>query len=204
MEIAVIGSGNIGGTLAAKWAAAGHAITLGVRDPGKNEVQQLLEGLGSHARAVSIGEAVGQAEVVLFAVPGGAMAETVRSLGESLDGKLVIDATNNIGGSGPVNSLATIQAVAPNAPLYRAFNIYGWENFAEPTFDGVPADLFFVGPDGAARARMEGLIRDVGLNPLWLGGLDHVDVVDALLRLWFALVFEQKNDRHLALKLLTR
>jgi predicted dinucleotide-binding enzyme len=204
MQIAVIGSGNIGGTLAARWAAAGHGIRLGVRDPGKSEVQQVLAGLGSNARAASIADAVGDAEVVLFAVPGAAMAETVRSLGGSLDGKLVIDATNNIGGSGAVNSLATIQAAAPNAHLYRAFNIYGWENFAEPTFDGIPADLFFVGSDGAARSRMEDLIRDVGLNPVWLGGLDHVDVVDALLRLWFALVFEQKKGRHLALKLLTR
>jgi predicted dinucleotide-binding enzyme len=204
MKIAVIGAGNIGGTLARKWGAAGHEIRLGARNPARDEVQRVLAEVGATARAGSVTEAVADAEVVLFAVPGNALAGTVAQLGTSLNDKMVIDATNNIGGSGPLNGLATIQAAAASAQVYRAFNIYGWENFVDPIFDGVPADLFYVGPDGASRAQMEQLIADVGLRPVWLGGADHVDVVDALLRLWFALAFEQQKGRHMALKLLTR
>jgi 8-hydroxy-5-deazaflavin:NADPH oxidoreductase len=203
MKIAVIGSGKIGGTLARQWGAAGHEITFGVRDPAKAEVQQLVGDVGSNARATSIDRAVADGEVVLFAVPGAAMAATVASLGPALDGKLIIDATNNIGAD-VTNSVAAIQAAAPTAHVYRAFNTYGFENFAEPRFDGVQADLFYAGPEGEPQARAERLIADVGLRPVRLGGPERAELVDALLRVWFALAIEQQRGRRLAFKLLTR
>jgi len=199
MNIAVIGSGNIGGTLARKWAAAGHRVVIGARDPSKAEVQQSAAALGGTLAGVE--EAVAGAEAVLFAIPGGAMAATVASLGAALDGKLVIDATNNIGAS-PVNSVAAIAAAAPNAGVYRAFNIYGFENFAEPVLGGVQADLFYAGTDGAMRQKAEQLITDVGLRPVWLGGPGHAELVDQFLRIWFTLAFEQKKGRRMAFKLL--
>jgi 8-hydroxy-5-deazaflavin:NADPH oxidoreductase len=201
MNLAVIGSGNIGGTLARKWAAAGHRVTLGVRDPQKAEVQRLVQELGPHARATSVQDAVADAEAVLFAVPGGSMAQAVPSLAASLDGKVVIDATNNL--SGPVlHSVETITRAAPGAHVYRAFNIYGWENFADPTYDGVPADLFYAGPEGAPQQTAERLIADVGLRPMRLGGLDKVGVVDSLLPLWFTLSADRKLGRHFGFKVL--
>jgi len=199
MNIAVIGSGNIGGTLARKWAAAGHQVVIGARDPSKTEVQQVASEIG--AKASGVDEAVQGADAVLFAIPGGAMAATVASVAKALDGKLVIDATNNIGAQ-PVNSVAAIAATAPAAAVYRAFNIYGFENFAEPTLGGVQADLFYAGTEGPARQKMEQLIADVGLRPVWLGGPDHAELIDQFLRIWFALVFEQKKGRRLAFKLL--
>jgi predicted dinucleotide-binding enzyme len=201
MNIAVIGSGNIGGTLARRWAAAGHRVAIGARDPAKADLLQLVGELGGAARAESVGDAVGSAEAVLFAVPGSAMAETVAGLGKTLNGKLVFDATNNIGAP-TVNSLAIISQAAPEAAVYRAFNIYGFENFANPVVAGVQADLFFVGPDGSARQTAERLISDVGLNPVWLGGADHVELIDQFLRVWFTLAFEQKRGRRMAFKLL--
>jgi len=202
MNIAVIGAGNIGGTLARKWRAAGHQIVIGARDPAREEVQQLAAELGDPARATTIDAAVQSADVVLFAVPGSAMSDTVRPLGAALNGKLVIDATNNVGAE-VANAVAIIAAAAPQADIFRAFNIYGFENFAEPELSGVQADLFFAGPDGEARARAEQLIGDVGLRPVWLGGPDHAGMVDQFLRIWFALVFEQGHSRRLAFKMLT-
>jgi len=202
MKIAVIGSGKIGGTLARRWGAAGHEITFGVRDPARPDVQQLLGDIGRNARATSIALAVAGGEAVLFAVPGAAMAGTVAALGAALDGKLVIDATNNLGAD-VMNSVAAIAAAAPNAHVYRAFNTYGFENFADPRFDGVQADLFYAGPDGAPRARAERLVTDVGLRPVRVGGTERAELVDALLRVWFALAVEQQRGRRLAFKLLT-
>jgi predicted dinucleotide-binding enzyme len=199
MEIAVVGAGNIGGTLARKWAAAGHQVVIGARDPSKADVQELARATGGAAS--NIENAVRGADVVLFAVPGGAMSGTVGSLASALDGKLIFDATNNIG-SVPLNSVAAISAAAPGASVYRAFNIYGFENFADPTLGGVQADLFFAGPDGAGRQQAEQLIADVGLRPVWLGGADHAELVDQFMRVWFALAFEQKQGRRLAFKLL--
>jgi len=200
MNIAVIGSGKIGGTLAKKWAAAGHQVVIGARDPAKAEVQQVAKDVGG--KATSIDEAVRGADAVLFAVPGAAMAGTVAGLGAALNDKLVIDATNNIGAP-VVNSIGAISAAAPTAAVYRAFNIYGFENFAQPVLNGVQADLFFAGTDGAPRERAEQLIADVGLHPVWLGGPDHAELTDQFLRIWFTLVFEQKKGRRLAFKLLS-
>ena len=86
--------------------------------------------------------------------------------------------------------------------MARAFSSLGWENFAEPDFDGVAADLLWCGPDGAAGARVEGLISEVRLRPVRVGGLDQLGLVDMLVGLWFALAFGQGHGRRLAFKVL--
>ena len=102
MNIAVIGTGRIGGTLGQRWHAAGHQVAYGSRKgsgtgPGGGPV-------------LPVGEAITGAEVVLLAVPGGAVAEVVAAHGAALAGKVVIDAVNRIG-EPVVNSHAAITAV---------------------------------------------------------------------------------------------
>jgi 8-hydroxy-5-deazaflavin:NADPH oxidoreductase len=107
-------------------------------------------------------------------------------------------------GASSHNSFAALQQHAPHASIYRAFNSLGWENFANPLFNGVPADLFFCGTDSEARATVEQLISDIGLQPVYLGGVEQVGVVDSLLGLWFALAIGQGKGRHLAFKMLNQ
>ncbi|HRL14455.1 MAG TPA: hypothetical protein PKX07_21415, partial [Aggregatilineales bacterium] len=85
------------------------------------------------------------------------------------------------------------------AHVYKAFNTLGFENFQNPVFEGERADMLFVGP-GAHQERVAGLIRDVGLNPLYVGDLDQMGVLDAALTLWFGL--SRRLGRHLAFKVL--
>ncbi|HEY0869546.1 MAG TPA: NAD(P)-binding domain-containing protein, partial [Acidothermaceae bacterium] len=135
------------------------------------------------------------AEVVVLAVPGGAVGEVASELGAALDGKVVVDATNHIGAAA-VNSRAEIGAAAPGAHYVRAFNTLGWENFASP----LPgADLFFAA-DPAARETAEVLIAAVGLRPAYVGDAESVATVDALLPLWFALVKQHGGNRKVALR----
>ena len=82
----------------------------------------------------------------------------------------------------------------------RAFNTLGWENFADPVFNGVVADLFYAA-DEADRDIVERLIHDVGLNPVFVGAGQH-DLLDQVLKLWFTLVNTQGRGRHLAFKVL--
>ncbi len=204
MNIAILGAGNIGWVLGKKWHEAGHAIRFGVRNPDKPEIQTLVKSLGKNTSASMLDEAIQFGEVVVFAIPGGVMAETITAYASALDGKILVDAANNLAaGSTTANSMATFAAQTPKAQVYRAFNCYGWENFEDTTFDGVPSDLFYCGPDGAPRSIMEKLIADVGLHPLYVGGTDQVEIVDSVLRLWFALVRGQKMGRKLAFKVLT-
>lgn len=199
MEIAVLGAGKIGGTIGAKWAQAGHTVRFGVRDPQKPEVQQLVKSLGGNTSALSLEDALQGAEVVLFAIPGRTMAEMIAANAQALDGKILIDATNNMGGES-INSFPAFKQHTPNASIYRTFNCYGWENFVDPIPD---ADLFYAGTDSAARKSIEQLITDVGLHPVYVGGVEQAGVLDGVLQLWFVLSGGQKMGRKLAFKVLT-
>lgn len=199
MKVAVIGAGNIGGTIGRAWAASGHQVRFGVQSPSKYDD---LAGAGVTVTTVS--EAIEGADAVLFAVPGGAVSEIVAHVARALDGTIVLDATNNVGGDGELNAHAAVAAAAPNASYYRAFNTLGWENFATPTYSGGErADLFYAGPDGPTRDTVDRLISDVGLHPVWVGGPEHVGTVDGVTRLWFALVMGRRMPRHTAFRVLT-
>ena len=186
LAIAVIGAGNIGRTLGAKWVTAGHQVVYGVRSPEAPET-------------ASVPEAVARAEVVLLAVPGAAAKDVLAALGTALAGKVVIDASNDIQGTGQLHAL---DELTDGAHPVRAFNTLGWENFADPDFDGVTADLFYAAEEGNAKEVADRLIADVGLRPVWLGGVDAFELVDSLTRLWFTLAFQRKLGRRLAFKML--
>ncbi len=195
MKIAVIGAGNICGTLGEKWAAAGHALAFGVRSPSDEKYAALRR----LAAVLPVAEALAFGEVVLLAQPGTAVPEFAARYGPALAGKLVIDATNNRAQK-DLNSLEVLAERAPGARLGRAFSTLGWENFAQPQLGGAPVDLFFCAAP-ADQALLEKLIADTGLHPVYVGGLDQVPALDGLTRLWFALVFGQKRGRRLAFKL---
>jgi predicted dinucleotide-binding enzyme len=200
-SIAVLGAGNIGATLTRKWIAAGHTVTFGSRTPDAAELRDLAVGIG--AAVASHADAVRDADVVVFALPGVAVAPVASALGSALDGKIVIDATNNLGAA-EMSGIAVITAHAPHIIAVRAFNSLGWENFANPDFGGTQADLLWCGPDGDDGALVERLILDVGLRPIRVGGLDQLPTVDMLAGLWFALAVGQGRGRHLAFKILSR
>lgn len=186
MKIAVIGAGNIGRTLGGKWTAAGHEVVYGVRRPDE-------------PGTAAVADAVAGAGVVVLAVPGGAAKDVVASLGGELEGKVVVDATNDVQGSGKLHAL---DELADGAHPVRAFNTLGWENFADPVVGGVTADLLYAAEEGVGKETAETLIRDVGLEPVWLGGVDAFDVVDSVTRLWFTLALQRQLGRRLAFKVL--
>jgi len=156
MQIALIGTGKIGGTLGKKWQQAGHQVVYASRNPRD-------DGPGG-APVVEVGQAIAGADVVVFAIPGPAVAEVAAEHSTALAGKVVVDATNRMGGP-VVNNRTEIVAAAPDAKYVRAFNTLGWENFAEPLAN---ADLFFAA-DSEARATAETLIDAIGLRPQYLG-----------------------------------
>jgi predicted dinucleotide-binding enzyme len=202
MKISVIGAGNVGGSLGGKWAAQGHEVVFGVRDPQAEKVRSLLAKVEHGATAVGVQSAVKVADAVLFAIPSRVLAETVAQAGDQLNGKILIDATNNVGTS-PMHQLELLRQNAPDSALFRAFSNLGWENFADPVIDGVQVDLFYCGDGGSAQAAVHDLIAGIGLRPIYLGDNQQAGVVDALTRLWFNLALQQGYGRHLAFKMVT-
>ena len=194
MKIGIIGAGNIGRTLGKKWMNAGHDVLYGVRDPSKR-----IEADGNYATTE---EAIQFGEVLLFAIPGGSIAEVATKYATYLNHKIIIDATNKM--SEPiVNNLFHFEQHAPDAQLYRAFNSLGWENFEEPEINGEQADLLYCGIEEDSRSIIEGLIEDIGLNPVYVGGLDRAPLVDSLGLLWGALAYGQGMGRRLAFRVLS-
>jgi 8-hydroxy-5-deazaflavin:NADPH oxidoreductase len=216
LRIAILGAGDIGGTLGRKWARAGHTIAFGVKNPASDKAQSLREELGEHILISSPTEALAESDIVLLAVPGAAVEELIATHAQLLAHKIIIDATNQIlkgkseatkqwQGQGALNSLSTLQTHTPNAQIYRAFNTYAWEVFAEPIYNGIQADLFYCGPEGSALTVVQQLIAEIGLRPMRLGNLDQIEVVDEILRLWGTLaLFQGMGRNRVALKVLTR
>jgi 8-hydroxy-5-deazaflavin:NADPH oxidoreductase len=202
MKIAIVGAGNIGGTLGKKWAHAGRPVVFGVRDVGDPKTIALLAEAGGNASADTVPSAIRQGDVVVFAVPGAAVAAAVAANAAALDGRILIDAANKFGTS-EISSVAAMTAAAPGASVFRAFNSVGWENLAEPRFGDLQADMLYCGPADETRTVVEAMIADIGLNPVYVGGLDQVALVDNLGALWVALAFGQGKGRRLAFKLLT-
>jgi len=186
MKIAVIGAGNIGGTLGKKWASAGHEVGFGVRNPADAK----FDALRSVGKIVSVADALQNVEVVLLSMSGGAVAEFAEQFGARLNGKIVIDATNNVR-SPEMNNLALLKEKAPQALLVRAFSSLGWENFAQPTINGETIDLFYCGAKDA-RNISDQLVQEIGVHPVYLGDLDAAPIIDHLTRLWFITLVSPK------------
>ena len=202
LAVAVLGAGNIGGTLGKKWSVAGHQVRFGVNDIAGKNAQALRAELGDGVVIGTIGDALqGDLDVVVIALPGKIIEFIAQTYAGQLNGRIIIDAANNMG-EDSMHNLAHFQQHAPQAQVYRAFNSLGWENFAEPNFNGVQADLFYCGSDGEAKSKVEQLISDVGLRPIYLGGSEQMGLLDSLTSLWFTLAFGQKKGRHLAFKVL--
>jgi 8-hydroxy-5-deazaflavin:NADPH oxidoreductase len=182
-SIAVIGGGNIGATIGDAWRRAGHGVAYASRSP-------------EPPRTVSVGDAITSAGVVLLAVPGAAVPDLLAEHGRALDGRVVIDATNDL--SGERLHHADTYALAPGARFARAFNTVGFEVFADPSVGGEVADLFWCGPEDAG---VEHLIAELGLGPVRVGDIDAIDVVDGVCRLWLTLVFREGHPRRLAFRM---
>lgn len=201
MKIAIIGAGNVGGALGRKWLKAGHDVVFGQRDVNSAKTQAFLRSVEGNARVAPLAAAAASADVIVLTVPHAAVADVMAACGDVMDGKVVIDTTNKFGAP-VVNNVQAILDIAPRATVFRAFNSLGWEVFETPVVGGVQADLFFCGPDGDDRARVHQLIADVGLRPIYVGGLDRLGVVDAAGSLWVTLAFGRGMGRRVALKLI--
>ena len=158
MNITVIGRGNVGGGLAARWRNAGH------------EVQELGRDGGDASSA----------EAVLVAVPSGAIPDALGKV-SGLDGKVVVDATNAFAGRNEqFPSLAHEVKSITGGPVAKAFNL----NFAR-LYDRIddqperPGMLYAADDD--AREVTEQLIRDAGYEPVPAGDLEKARALEDFL-----------------------
>jgi len=188
--IAVIGTGNVAHALGIEFAAQGHTIVYGSRKPDRGSVQDLVAQTGHGATATTQAEAVIGADIVVLAVPGLLVEEITLSLGD-LSGKIIIDPTNPL-----ERSLLTlkhavdtsngeiIQAAAPDADVVKAFNTLNWKTMMDPDESGGPVSIPLAGNSGSAKRKVTELVKEMGLDPIDLGGIENAHWIEGMLILW--------------------
>lgn len=197
MEIAVIGSGNIGSTLARHWSAAGHGVHLGVRDVTDSSVRELA---GEVSASVSTpDDAAARSEVVAFAIPGGVLAEAVRGLAAELEGNTIVVPANRMGGD-KGNLAREVADLVPGTAVIRAFNTLPFELIAAGSLDGEQLDMFYAASENGDGVATE-LISACGLRPISIGGIEQAGLLDDLFALWAALAFGGGRGRRIAFAL---
>lgn len=184
MDIAIIGAGNVGSTLASAAAKAGHRVTIACTDPSHSKAA--AEKAGGNARAVATNaDAVAAGSIVILAVPYSALDRIVSALGSALDGKVVVDVTNRMGGApgstiDGTSAAEQIQQKAPGSKVVKAFNSVLASRQAQPAVDGVQVDGFVAGDDEGAKAQVLQLVRDIGMRPIDAGPLAMARSLEAL------------------------
>jgi 8-hydroxy-5-deazaflavin:NADPH oxidoreductase len=182
MRIGVIGAGRIGGNCARQLASGGHEVKLSfARDPAKLEA--LAAAIGERASVGTPAEAIAFGAVVVLSVPWDAIDEALEQAG-SLEGKIVIDTTNQFG---TVNLPQETETAArhnaarmPGARYTKSFNTLTAAFQADAAFrpEAERAVQWICGDDAEAKRVVMSLIADAGYVPVDVGGTEDATVME--------------------------
>ena len=161
-----MGRGHVGSGLADLWEQADHEVV---------------------ARLGREGGDVSDADVVLVAVPGGAIVDALDNV-TGIDGKTVIDATNLINAEPPsgFDSNAAFVKSKTNGPTAKSFNL-NFANLYGKIADAKPRPGNIWVGDEEARQVVEQLTRDAGYDPVYAGGLDKAPTQEHAIDIVFAI-----------------
>ena len=206
MNIAVLGTGSVGTTLAGKLVALGHTVKMGSREAGNEKASAWVESAGRNASSGTFADAARFGEIVFNATAGAGAVEAVRAAGrENLKGKIVIDVSNPLDFSRGMpprlftaadgDSLAErIQAELPDSKVVKTLNTINASVMVDPARVHGESDVFLCGNDSAAKQRVASLLGDFGWkNVVDLGGLASARGMEAYVLCWLHLWGAQKT-----------
>lgn len=206
MHIAIIGAGNVGKALAKAFTQRGETVVFGVREPTK--YQSVAEAIG--VPAVTVTQAVEQAQVVVLAVPYAASESIARSIPD-WQGKILVDATNPLAPNLTGLSVGTqdsgserIARHANNARVVKAFNTTGAENMMNSHYPSGQVFMPVCGDDASARQQVMALATLIGFDAVDMGSLQSARYLEPLAMTWIHLAILQGFGRNFAFGLLRR
>jgi hypothetical protein len=194
MKIGILGSGAVAQTLGAGFVKHGHSVMIGSRTPGK-----LREWASQHAPAQtgSFADAAAFGDIVVLAVKGTAADEVLELAGAgNIAGKTVIDTTNPIADSPPVNGvlryfttldeslMEQLQSRFNDAHFVKAFNSVGNALMVNPVLPNGPPGMFICGNDDDAKATVRTLLDEFGWTTLEMGKVEAARAIEPLCMLW--------------------
>jgi 8-hydroxy-5-deazaflavin:NADPH oxidoreductase len=188
MKIGIVGAGRIGGNLASLWAKQRHEVMLSYSREPEN-LEQRASAIGALASVGSVREAAEFGDAVLFSVPWSRIDEVLSEIGdEALEGKVVIDTTNQFGPdgledlpSGKTAAQVNAERMPSGVHYVKAFNTLtaGFQGAAAGRSGDERAAMFFCTDDDEARDTVKKLIRDIDFAQVDAGGLANAAVMEA-------------------------
>jgi 8-hydroxy-5-deazaflavin:NADPH oxidoreductase len=194
MKVGVLGSGDVGKTLAAGFVKHGHDVMIGTREPSK-----LADWRRQHApaRVGSFAEAAAFAELAVLSVKGSVAAEAVRAAGAgTLAGKPVIDTTNPIADAPPEHGvlrfftgldeslMERLQSEFPQAHFVKAFNSVGSARMVNPVYAAGRPTMFICGNDAKSKQTVTGILDQFGWETADMGSIEAARAIEPLCMLW--------------------
>ena len=195
-RIGILGSGEVGRSLAEGFARHGWSVVIGTRDPTTGDLATWADGIEGDVIAGTFAQAAQHGDVVVLAARGSAGEDVVALAGvDAFAGTLVLDAMNPLdmetpGGPGLLYGLneslgERIQALLPDAQVVKCFNTVPNSRMIDPSFDESVPEMLIAGNDGDAKKRTEALLISLG----WPGVIDVGDItaarwLEALVPLW--------------------
>jgi predicted dinucleotide-binding enzyme len=189
----VLGSGEVGQTLAQGLKKHGYEVHIGSRTPAKLADFSSQTGIpaGTFAEVGRWGEAL------VLAVAGPAAEQVLALVGhDALRGKLVIDTTNPIADEPPeggvlkyftaanMSLMEQLQRIYPEAKFVKAFNSVGSARMVDPDFQGTRPTMFYCGDDAGAKATVARLLDQFGWDTEDMGGAMGARAIEPLAVLW--------------------
>ena len=183
MKIGILGSGEVGKTLARGFAKHGYDVMIGSR-------KEKIDGfnVGSFSDVAKFGD------ILVLAVKGTA-AKDVLELAGHTDGKIVIDVTNPIADEKPVNGvikfftsldnslMEQLQTAYPQARFVKAFNSIGNAFMVNPDFKERPS-MFICGNDSSAKKAVAEILHKFGFDVEDMGHAEAARAIEPLCMLW--------------------
>lgn len=194
VRLSVLGSGEVGRTLAAGFAEAGHAVILGTRDPDTVREWSQTSGVAVAVPA----DAVRDVDVVVNATPGTVAVSAVRGAGIA-DGVVLLDVSNPLDFSGGAPALSTglddsvgeqLQRAFPAARVVKSLCTVNNPIMVNPGLLPEPTTMFVAGEDTGAKATVAALLQSLGWaadQVLDLGGIAAARQMEANILFWLAI-----------------
>lgn len=196
MKIAVMGTGQVGSTVAGKLAELGHDVVLGSRAPGAAQ---------NGIPVVSHADAARHGEWIVNALPGEHVLSTFSGL--AIDGKVLLDISNyNSAVDQPIGEPMgqLIQRTFPKARVVKALNSVSAHLMVNPQDLGAPHTVFIASNDAVAKAEVTALLRSFGWPDIAdLGDLTACRAMEQLIPLWMRL-YETLGNPNFNLALVRR
>lgn len=212
MNIGILGSGEVGKALGSGFIKYGHQVKIGTSNPDKLKEWQQKQ--SANAFVGSFEEAAAFGDILVLAVKGSAALNVLDKAGiKNLNGKTIIDTTNPISDSAPLNGvlqyfndinfslMEQLQCKYPDSNFVKAFSCVGSSLMVNPDFGGIKPTMFIAGNNDDSKLQVKGILNTFGWEVEDMGFTEAARAIEPLAILWCIPGFRENRWRH-AFKLL--